>query len=106
MGSVDMVSRWLRSLFERRPQSDVLSQSAQAWDAQYAGGRGDFLGQLPELSRYSALVGYVCHLNPGGVVLDAGCGQGVLLHRLPDSAYSNYVGIDLAESAIAVARAS
>jgi 2-polyprenyl-3-methyl-5-hydroxy-6-metoxy-1,4-benzoquinol methylase len=98
------VSRWLRSLFDRRPESDVLSPSAQAWDSQYAGGRWDFLGQLPELSRYSVLVGYVCHLSPGGVVLDAGCGQGVLLRRLPDSAYSSYVGIDVAESAIAAAR--
>jgi 2-polyprenyl-3-methyl-5-hydroxy-6-metoxy-1,4-benzoquinol methylase len=49
-------------------------------------------------------VGYVCHFSPGGVVLDAGCGQGVLLRRLPDSAYSKYVGIDMSESAIAAAR--
>lgn len=104
MGRVDTISRWLRSRFERQPQSDVLSQSAQAWEAQYAAGRWDFLAQLPELSRYSVLVGYICHLRPGGVVLDVGCGEGVLLSRLPDFAYSKYVGIDVSETAIAAAR--
>ena len=89
---------------ERQPQSDVLTQSAQAWEAQYASGRWDYLSRLSELSRYSVLVGYICHLRPGGVVLDAGCGQGVLLSRLPDFAYSKYVGIDVSETAIAAAR--
>jgi len=95
----------LRSRFERQPKSDVLSQSAQAWEAQYAAGRWDYLGRLSELSRYSVLVGYICHLRPGGVVLDAGCGQGLLLSRLPEFAYSKYVGIDVSETAIAAARA-
>ena len=104
MGSVETISRWLRSRFERQPQSDVLSQSPQAWEAQYAAGKWDYLARLSELSRYSVLVGYICHLQPGGVVLDAGCGQGVLLSRLPDFAYSKYVGIDVSETAIMEAR--
>ena len=104
MGNVATVLRWLRSRLERQPKSDVLSQSAQAWEAQYADGRWDYLARLSELSRYSVLVGYICHLRPGGVVLDAGCGQGVLLSRLPDFAYSKYVGIDVSETAIAAAR--
>lgn len=94
----------MRSRFEKQPKSDVLSQSAQAWEAQYAAGKWDYLERLSELSRYSVLVGYVCHLRPGGVVLDAGCGQGILLSRLPDDAYSMYVGIDVSETAIAAAR--
>jgi 2-polyprenyl-3-methyl-5-hydroxy-6-metoxy-1,4-benzoquinol methylase len=104
MGNVATVLRWLRSRLERQPKSDVLSQSAQAWEAQYADGRWDYLARLSELGRYSVLAGYVCHLRPGGSVLDAGCGQGVLLRRLPDHAYSRYVGIDVSESAIAAAR--
>ena len=104
MGSVDTISRWLRSRFERQPKSDVLSQSAQAWEAQYVAGRWDYLARLSELSRYSVLVGYICHLRPGGVVLDAGCGQGLLLSRLPEFAYSKYVGIDVSETAIVAAR--
>ena len=96
--------RWLRTHFGRRHQSDVLHQPAQVWESQYASGKWDYLVQLSELSRYSLLVGYVCHLQPGGMVLDVGCGQGVLLGRLPSSAFSKYVGIDLSESAVAAAR--
>ena len=53
MGSVDMLSRWLRSRFDRRPQSDGLWQSAQAWETQY---------------RYSRA------LNQDGVLLVSMCG--------------------------------
>lgn len=87
-----------------RRQDDGLLQSAQTWEAQYAAGRWDYLADLSELARFSVLAGYICHLKPGGTVLDTGCGQGVLLRRLPTSSYSRYVGIDLSESAISVAR--
>ena len=79
-------------------------QSAQTWETQYAAGRWDFLAQLSELGRFSILAGYICHLKPGGAVLDTGCGQGVLLRRLPSSCYSRYVGIDVSGSAISVAQ--
>ncbi len=79
-------------------------QSANTWEAQYASGRWDYLAQLPELARFSVLAGYISHLKPGGAVLDIGCGQGTLLRRLPDSAYSSYVGIDVSPSAIATAK--
>jgi len=81
-----------------------LLQSAQTWEAQYAAGRWDFLAELSELARFSVLAGYICHLKPGGAVLDTGCGQGVLLRRLPVSCYSRYVGIDVSGSAISVAQ--
>jgi 2-polyprenyl-3-methyl-5-hydroxy-6-metoxy-1,4-benzoquinol methylase len=97
-------ARWLKLLADRGRRSDGLLQSAQTWEAQYAAGRWDYLGQLSELARFSVLAGYICHLKPGGTVLDTGCGQGVLLRRLPASCYSRYVGIDLSGSAIAVAQ--
>jgi 2-polyprenyl-3-methyl-5-hydroxy-6-metoxy-1,4-benzoquinol methylase len=101
---LDHASRWLKLLLDRRRRSDGLLQSAQAWEAQYAAGRWDFLAELSELARFSVLAGYICHLKPGGKVLDTGCGQGVLLRRLPRSCYSRYVGIDLSGSAISVAQ--
>lgn len=103
-GLMDQATRWLQSLVDRGRRTDGLLQSAQTWEAQYAAGRWDFLAQLTELARFSVLAGYISHLKPGGAVLDVGCGQGVLSRRLPDSAYSRYVGIDLSASAIAVAQ--
>ena len=97
-------ARWLKLLAERGRRSDGLLQSAQTWEAQYAAGRWDYLGELSELARFSVLAGYICHLKPGGAVLDTGCGQGVLLRRLPVSSYSRYVGIDISGSAISVAQ--
>jgi 2-polyprenyl-3-methyl-5-hydroxy-6-metoxy-1,4-benzoquinol methylase len=97
-------ARWLKLLVDRGRRSDSLLQSAQTWEAQYAAGRWDFLAELSELGRFSVLAGYICHLKPGGTVLDTGCGQGVLLRRLPISCYSRYVGIDVSSSAISVAK--
>ena len=97
-------ARWLTLLVGRGRRSDGLLQSAQTWEAQYAAGRWDYLAELSELARFSVLAGYICHLKPGGAVLDTGCGQGVLLRRLPASCYSRYVGIDLSRSAISVAQ--
>jgi 2-polyprenyl-3-methyl-5-hydroxy-6-metoxy-1,4-benzoquinol methylase len=97
-------ARRLKSLLGRGRRSDSLLQSAQIWEAQYAAGRWDFLAELSELARFSVLAGYICHLKPGGTVLDTGCGQGVLLRRLPMSCYRSYVGIDVSSSAISVAQ--
>jgi 2-polyprenyl-3-methyl-5-hydroxy-6-metoxy-1,4-benzoquinol methylase len=102
---LEHAARWLKLRLDRGRRSDGLLQSAQTWEAQYAAGRWDFLAELSELARFSVLAGYICHLKPGGTVLDTGCGQGVLLRRLPSSGYSRYVGIDLSASAISVAQA-
>jgi 2-polyprenyl-3-methyl-5-hydroxy-6-metoxy-1,4-benzoquinol methylase len=101
---LEHAARWLKSLVDRGRRSDGLLQSAQTWEAQYAAGRWDFLAELSELARFSVLAGYICHLKPGGAILDTGCGQGVLLRRLPSFGYSKYVGIDLSGSAISVAQ--
>src|ERR1700739_5169135 len=87
------VARWRQVLVDRSRRSDGLLQSAQTWEAQYAAGRWDYLAELSELARFSVLAGYICHLKPGGTVLDTGCGQGVLLRRLPVSSYSRYRGL-------------
>jgi 2-polyprenyl-3-methyl-5-hydroxy-6-metoxy-1,4-benzoquinol methylase len=103
-GLLEHAARWLQSLVDRGRRSDGLLQSAHTWEAQYAAGKWDFLAELSELSRFSILAGYICHLKPGAAVLDIGCGQGVLLSRLPRDSYSRYVGVDLSASAIALAQ--
>lgn len=101
---LEHAARWLGFLVDRGRRSDGLLQPAETWEAQYAAGRWDYLAQLSELARFSVLAGYICHLKAGAAVLDAGCGQGILLRRLPSACYSRYVGIDLSDSAIAVAQ--
>jgi 2-polyprenyl-3-methyl-5-hydroxy-6-metoxy-1,4-benzoquinol methylase len=79
--------------------------TAETWNAEYASGRWDYLGQLPELSRFSVLAGYLRHFKPGGALLDVGCGEGVLAKRLHPSDYRSYVGVDISCAAIDKANA-
>lgn len=88
-------SRLLARLGVREP-----APSAATWDAQYAAGRWAYLGELPELARFSVLAGYLRHFKPGGAILDVGCGDGVLASRLHASDYRRYVGVDLSAAAI------
>lgn len=70
--------------------------SAATWNAEYEAGRWTYLGQLPELARFSVLIGY--HFKPGGSILDIGCGEGVLYERMQAHGYSRYVGVDLSRA--------
>ena len=74
--------------------------SVERWNTEYASGRWAYLGQLPELSRLSVVVGYLRHFAPGGSVLDLGCGEGFLLQRLQPSDYARYVGVDFSGAAV------
>ena len=84
-------------------------RSVQEWTSAYEAGRLDYYGQLDELGRYSVIVGYVGWLaaaRPAGpVVLDVGCGTGLLRERLDDVSFSEYVGVDLSGAAVTAARA-
>jgi len=76
----------------------------QAWDREYDGGRWEHLEGLREISRYSVIVGYCRGLKPEAAILDVGCGEGILRRRLGAESYSDYVGIDVSQ--VAIARAS
>lgn len=70
------------------------------WDYEYAAGFWDDLSHLEELARFSVIAGHIQFLKPGGIVLDVGCGKGILHERLSPGSYSRYVGIDFSQSAI------
>ncbi len=87
------------------PYRPVGTHAADVWDVEYRRGDLDYFESLPELGRYSLLVGYVRFFGPARSLLDVGCGEGVLLDRLAASDFERYVGTDVAPAAIARARA-
>lgn len=83
-------------------------RSAEEWTDAYGAGHLAYYGALDELARYSVIVGYLSWFGrtaPGGApsVLDVGCGDGLLRERLDPGQFSQYVGVDLSEAAIAKA---
>lgn len=80
-------------------------RSAEAWTESYDAGHLAYYGDLRELGRYSAILGYVSWFGrtaPGGTpsILDVGCGPGLLRERLDPAAFSEFVGVDVSEAAI------
>jgi 2-polyprenyl-3-methyl-5-hydroxy-6-metoxy-1,4-benzoquinol methylase len=73
------------------------------WDAAFRNGRYDYLSGLGEMPRYALIAGYIRKFKRNGTVLDAGCGQGILLDHLDVDAIT-YSGFDVSETAIAEAR--
>jgi SAM-dependent methyltransferase len=52
---------------------------------------------LEDIAHHFIMAGYARVLKPGGVLLDAGCGDGEFRPHLHPDAFSKYVGIDFAE---------
>jgi len=70
------------------------------WEHQYVSGRWEYLNELKELARYSLIIGYLNFFKPSGAILDVGCGEGLLFERMCSCSYTQYVGIDISETAI------
>jgi 2-polyprenyl-3-methyl-5-hydroxy-6-metoxy-1,4-benzoquinol methylase len=77
--------------------------SEELWNERYSAGELDYFGALTELPRYSILAGYLSYFGGEPEILDLGCGQGLLRHRLHGVAFNRYVGIDPTASAIELA---
>ena len=70
------------------------------WENQYSRGEWTSLEGMDEMAHYAVIGGYTRLLHPTPAILDAGCGSGALL-KWVNPAFESYLGIDIAEEAIA-----
>jgi 2-polyprenyl-3-methyl-5-hydroxy-6-metoxy-1,4-benzoquinol methylase len=89
---------------ERRQCRGDTPVAKDVWESQYRAGAWTYLRQLDQTTRYSVIAGFIQALKRDGCLLDVGCGEGVLLDHLNGNAYSKFVGIDISQEAIDVAR--
>jgi 2-polyprenyl-3-methyl-5-hydroxy-6-metoxy-1,4-benzoquinol methylase len=73
------------------------------WEQSFRQHAWDHLAGIAETPRYSAVAGYVHKLLHRGHILDAGCGEGLLIEYLDLGRY-RYTGVDLSSTAIHRAR--
>lgn len=97
-----LLGRWVERWEELSGRGDI-PLSAARWDEQYAAGRWDFLADVEEIARLGATAAFVERAGARGLVLDLGCGEGLLADLLHPSAERPYLGVDL--SAVALERA-
>jgi 2-polyprenyl-3-methyl-5-hydroxy-6-metoxy-1,4-benzoquinol methylase len=81
-----------------------IPQPKERWEQEYLEGRWDHMKKLSQLGRYAMIAGYLHFLKQQGSILDVGCGEGILLDKLCPQWYSRYVGIDISQAAIDIAR--
>lgn len=81
-------------------QGDV-PLSRNEWETQYEQGDWAFLTDSAELARYAVIAAYLHHEQPGGPILDVGCGEGLLAEQLRHFTDVEYRGIDISERAVA-----
>jgi SAM-dependent methyltransferase len=94
---VDRCVRW--------PMGKGHPVAKSVWDEQFRGGFWDYLYSDRERAHYEAIVALALEARAARV-LDVGCGQGRLLELLRASPHlRTYVGTDISETAIALARA-
>jgi SAM-dependent methyltransferase len=98
------LGRYVRAWEQRHRRRDA-PLPGSTWDAQYAAGEWSFLRDAAERGRYDIVAGYLDALRAGGTILDIGCGEGLLLHRLRKPERIRYIGIDVSLVALRKAKA-
>lgn len=78
--------------------------SKEQWEKQYSSGEWSFLSTIHEAAHYSIIAGYLDYFKKYDLILDVGCGEGILQQRMQTVGYKKYVGIDISEQAINKAR--
>lgn len=90
----------MRVLTPLRAKPDMVEAGADDWDSEYASGKWDFLGAIPEDAHKAIIASYMDRVKPDGRVLDVGCGPGNLSVVLRKFGYRSYLGIDVSQAAI------
>jgi 2-polyprenyl-3-methyl-5-hydroxy-6-metoxy-1,4-benzoquinol methylase len=98
-----VLTRMLAALEKPQGRGDA-PVSREIWESQYRDGRWTFLQELEQVTRYSVIAGYIHALARTGALLDVGCGEGILLDRLAAQDFCKYVGIDISQAAVELAR--
>ncbi len=69
------------------------------WDETFRNNQWEQLGSLMQTPRHATIAGYIHKLVRQGHILDAGCGEGVLIDYL-DATRIEYTGFDISPTAI------
>jgi 2-polyprenyl-3-methyl-5-hydroxy-6-metoxy-1,4-benzoquinol methylase len=96
-------NRFVRRFEEDTRRGDI-PVSQREWEGEYRDGRWSYLRGDEETPRYTRLVELLGRRAPAGAVLDVGCGEGLLRDRLGAEGYRRFVGVDLSEEAVRIAR--
>jgi SAM-dependent methyltransferase len=70
------------------------------WDKEFSSGKWNFIDNTAGDCVYGHLEKYA----QNGSILDLGCGPGNTANELSETAYRNYVGVDISDAALAKAR--
>lgn len=74
------------------------------WEDEYRSGQWDYLSSPEERPVQMVVLGYVVHHCSSPLVLDVGCGDGVLFGMMQRFPLAEYHGLDVSEEAIIRAR--
>jgi len=72
----------------------------EIFENQYTANKWNYLSRINELGHYSIIIGYIKYYFSNPIILDVGCGTGILFSRFDSNTYAKYVGVDISRQAI------